>query len=145
MEKKKRLRDMSWDDYGISKFRYRELKNFCLQYDEKKSKIHRGMKSMSYDGMPGGSMSTESPVETQAIQNTQYLQDIRMIEEAAVKTNPTIWKYILRSVTQDMPYEYIMYDEELGRIPMGQTEFYANRKLFYHYLDELKIGKKLDP
>lgn len=28
----KRLRDMTWEDYGISKNRYDELRAFCLQY-----------------------------------------------------------------------------------------------------------------
>lgn len=140
---KKRLRNMSWDDYGISKNRYKELKAFCLQYEEKKSKIERGMSSPKNDGMPGGSLCIESKVENQAIQNVLYLRDVRMIEEAAVKANPVIWKYILKSVTQDMPYEYIEYDEKEERIPMGKTEFNANRRLFYHYLDDLQIGFKL--
>lgn len=137
----KRLRDMTWDDYGISKNRYKELKAFCMQYEEKKNKIQYGMNSTVQDGMPRGSRSISSPVEKQAIENTTYLRDIRMIEEAAVKTNPAIWKYILKSVTEDLSYEFIMYDKIQGRIPMGQTEFYAYRKLFYHYLDEIKLGK----
>ena len=48
----KRLRDMTWDDYGISKNRYKELKAFCLQYDEKKSKIKYGISAVRYDGQP---------------------------------------------------------------------------------------------
>lgn len=136
----KRLRDMTWEDYGISKNRYKELKAFCLQYDEKKSKIQYGLPSPRQDGMPGGSISTNSPVEQQAIENALYLRDIRMIEEAAVRADPKLWKYILRSVTQDLAYEFVMYDEELGKIPAGKTEFYAYRKLFYHYLDKLKLG-----
>lgn len=141
MGNKKRLRDMSWDDYGISKNRYKELKAFCQQYDEKKNKIQYGLPSVKQDDMPRGSRSTESLVEQQAIENAIYLRDIRIIEEAAVKTNPTIWKYILKSVTQDLAYEFIIHDAEQGRIPMGQTDFYAYRKLFYHYLDKLKLGK----
>ena len=143
MEIKKRLRDMNWDDYGISRNRYRELKAFCLQYDEKKSKINRGISAMRYDGMPG-STSVGSPVESQAIENDKYIKDCRMIEEAAVRANPSVWKYIIRSVTQAMPYEYIEYDEELGRIPMGKTDFNAYRRLFYYYLDRMKIGFKLN-
>lgn len=136
----KRLRDMTWNDYGISKNRYKELKAFCMQYNEKKNKIQYGMNSSVRDGMPRGSRSTNSPVEQQAIENTMYLRDIRMIEEAAVKTNPVIWKYILKSVTEDLSYEFVMYDKEQGKIPVGKTEFYAYRKLFYYYLDKIKLG-----
>ena len=140
LEAKKRLRNMSWDDYGISKNRYKELKAFCLQYDEKKSKIKYGISAMQYDGMPKGS-GTESQVETRAIENSIYKSDCAMIEEAAIRANPGIWKYILRSVTQGLSYEYVEYDSELGRIMVGQTEFYAYRKLFYYNLHNLKLGK----
>lgn len=136
----KRLRDMTWEDYGISKNRYKELKAFCMQYGEKKNKIQYGINAVQQDGMPKGSRSINSKVEEQAIENTIYLQDIRMIEEAAVKTNPVIWKYILKSVTEDLSYELIMYDKEQGRIPEGKTEFYGYRRLFYHNLNKLKLG-----
>ena len=65
-----------------------------------------------------------------------------MIEEAAVRANPGIWKYILKSVTLGLPYEFIEYDSEQGRISVGRTEFYAYRRLFFHVLDFLKIGYK---
>ena len=139
VENKKRLRDMNYDDYGISKNRYKELKAFCLQYDEKKSKIRYGMSGTKSDGQPKGN-SVGSPVENLAIENIRYKQDCAMIEEAAVRANPEIWRYILKSVTLGLPYEFIEYDEEQGRIPMGKTDFNAYRRLFYHYLDKMKLG-----
>lgn len=138
---KKRLRNMTWDDYGISKNRYKELKAFCMQYEEKKQKIEYGMSGISYDGMPGGSLSTKSPVEQQAMDNARYQKDIEMIEAAAVEANSMIAKYLVKSMTEDLSYEFIMYDAELGRIPVGKTEFYAYRKLAYHYLDKMKEQK----
>lgn len=136
---KKRLRDMTWDDYRISKHRYQELKAFCLQYDEKKNKIRYGLSSVQNDGTPTGG-GAGRPTERQAIDNEQYKRDCLMIEEAAVKANPGIWKYILKSVTLGLPYEFIEYDEDLGRITVGKTDFYAYRKLFYHFLDLEKLG-----
>lgn len=140
---KKRLRNMTWDDYGISKNRYKELKAFCMQYEEKKKKIEYGMRGISYDGMPGGSSLTKSPVEQQAMDNARYQKDIEMIEAAAVEANPDIYKYLLKSVTQDLPYEYVMYDQELGRIPMCRNDFYGTRKLFYAILHKKKLEHKL--
>ena len=139
----KRLRDMNWNDYGISKNRYKELKAFCLQYDEKKSKIRYGISGGQSDGLPRAH-SVESQVERQAIENNIYKQDCAMIEEAAIKANPGIWKYILKSVTLGLPYEFVEYDDELGRITVGKTDFYAYRKLFYYFLHQLKIGDKLN-
>lgn len=143
---KKRLRDMTWDDYGISKNRYKELKAFCLQYDEKKSRIQYGTSGSPpmWEGGASGCGSAGKPVERQAIENESYSKDCRMIEEAAIRANPGIWKYILRSVTQDLPYEFVEHDEELGRITVGRTEFYAFRRLFFFYLHKIKIGYKLN-
>lgn len=138
---KKRLRDMTWDDYGISKNRYRELRAFCLQYDEKRSRVRYGISSVQRDGTPSGNFR-ESPVEKQAIENSALLRDIRMIEEAAIKADPGVWKYILRSVTQGLSYEYIEYDEELGRIPMCRRDFYGTRKLFYSILNDIQLDHK---
>ena len=140
---KKRLREMTWDDYGISKHRYDELKSFCLQYDEKKSKISRDVGSMNYDGMPKGNYKG-NPLESKAIRNVMYQKDCEMIEQAALAASGDLYQYILKSVTNDLSYRFIEYDEKLGRIPVGKTEFYAIRRKFYHFLDLLKNGDKIE-
>lgn len=142
-EKKKRLRDMTWDDYGISRNRYKELQAFCLQYDEKKSKINRGVNAVTNDGMPKGNFK-KNTLEMNAIRNVIYQRDCEMIEQAAVAASSEIYPYIIKSVTNDLSFPYIEYDEKLGRIPVGKTEFYGYRRLFYHYLDLIKSGDKLD-
>lgn len=139
----KRLRDMTWEDYGISKNRYAELKAFCLQYGEKKSKINRGVGAINYDGMPKSNYK-ENSLETKAIRNVMYQEDCEMIEQAAIATSAEINQYIIKSVTNDLSYRFVEYDEKLGRIPVGKTEFYAMRRLFYHYLDNLKSGDKIN-
>lgn len=136
---RKKLRDMKWDDYGISKNRYKELQAFCRQYEEKKNKIKYGVSAIQYDGLPK-ERCAKSQVESWAIENSVYKRDCALIEESAVKANPIIWKYIIRSVTQGLTYEFIEYDEELGRIPVGKTDFYSYRRLFYFYLHKLKSG-----
>lgn len=139
---RKKIRNMTWDDYGISLHRYHELRSFCLQYGEKKLKINRGISAGVNDGMPKGNFRG-NPLETNAIRNVMYQKDCEMIEQAAEAASPLLAPYILKSVTNDLSYTYIEYDETLGRIPAGKTEFYAYRRLFYHYLDELKSGDKI--
>ena len=138
-----RLRDMTWDDYGISRNRYKELQAFCLQYDEKKSKINRGINAVANDGMPKGNFK-KNTLEMNAIRNVIYQRDCEMIEQAAVAASSEIYPYIIKSVTNDLSFPFIEYDEKLGRIPIGKTEFYGYRRLFYHYLDLIKSGDKLD-
>lgn len=139
----KRLRDMTWEDYGISKHRYQELKAFCLQYDEKKSKIRYGVSAVNNDSTSGGS-GIGNPTERQAIHNAQYAKDCKMIEQAAIAASSEIYPYIIKSVTNDLSYSFVEYDSVLGRIPVGKTEFYAIRRKFYHFLDLLKSGDKLN-
>lgn len=140
--KKKRIRDYTWEDYGISRHRYKELQAFCLQYDEKKSKIRYGLSAIVNEGLPKGNQ-VGHPTERMALENEQYRKDCYLIEEAAIKANSTIYRSIIKSVTQDLSYEFIEYDEYSGKIPYGKTDFYGYRRLFFFYLHNLKIGDKL--
>ena len=46
------------------------------------------------------------------------------------------------SVRKNLSYERLEYHERLGRCPLGRTDFYGARRLFFHYLDcALKSGK----
>lgn len=98
---------------------------------------------MNYDGMPKGNFKT-NPLEDKAIRNVTYQKDCEMIERAAIAASPDIFQYIIKSVTNDLSYQFIEYDETLGRIPVGINEFYGYRRLFYYYLDKLQIGDKID-
>ena len=138
----KRLRDMTWEDYGISKNRYAELKAFCLQYGEKKSKIKYGISAVQYDGQPKAH-NAGSQTERQAMDNVIYTKDCAMIEEAAIRANPEIWKYIVKSVTLGLSYEFVEYDNEQGKIPLCRRDFYGTRKKFYAILNEMKLDHKL--
>lgn len=98
---------------------------------------------MNYDGMPKGNYK-ENSLETQAIKNVMYQKDCKMIEQAAIAASAEAYPYIIKSVTNDLSYRFIEYDEKLGKIPMGKTEFYAIRRKFYYFLDLLKSGDKID-
>lgn len=142
---KKRIRNMIWNDYGISVHRYNELKAFCLQYDEKKSKINRELSGVSCDGMPKGTGKHDG-LENNAIRNANYETDCKMIEQAALLASKNVTnsfhKFILKAVTNDLPFEQITWLADEGHIPVGKTDFYGYRRLFYHYLDRLKSGDK---
>lgn len=67
-----------------------------------------------------------------------------MIEEAAIRTNPIIYRYLLKSVTMGLSYEEIEYDRKYGRIPMCRSDFYGYRRLFFHYLDKFNMEHKIN-
>lgn len=140
--KEKKIRDFSWNDYGISIKRHMELKFFCEQYYEKKSRINYNLSSIQYTGMPKGN-KIGNPTERMALENELYRKDCAIMEEAAIRANPSIYRYILKSVAADLPYEQIEYDEQTGKIPYGKTDFYGYRRLFFYFLHRLKIGDNL--
>lgn len=135
-------RNKTWEDYGLTKYRRAELEAFCLQYDEKKRRINYIPETPVQDGQPKAAQ-IGSQTERMAINNMLCRRDCEMIEQAAIAAAPDIYPYILKSVTNGLSYRYVEYDAELGRIPCGRSDFYAYRKLFYHFLDKLKRGDKL--
>lgn len=130
---KKRLRDMTWEDYGISKYRYRELKAFCLQYPEKKEKLSYGL--TAHGPSFGSAGRIGRPTENQAISNSPYAKDCLMIENTAAEASGEIAPWILASVTEDLSYEELELHPELGRVPVCKKDFYGIRRKFYSYLD----------
>lgn len=119
-EKNTRLRNVTWEDYGISKERYRELKHFALQYREKRKKVAK---------------VEEGP------RKEKLLKDVRIIEEAAMWAASAsgynrAWHMILRSVTEDVGYDVLVLRYDF--VPYTKTDFYAVRRAFYHRLDVLQ-------
>lgn len=108
-------RDLQLDKYKISKNRYRELKYFCLQYEEKKKalSVFRERKDLN-------------------CQEALKLQkDIEMIERTAIEADSSIYKQIIKNVTQNTSYEYMF-------VPSGRRHFYEIRNKFFYLLDNKK-------
>lgn len=122
-------KDLSLGKYDISKARYRELKYFCMQYDEKKSIIDYGIKAATNDGMPHGSFNTSSPVEKQAMENELAKKDVLLIEDTINKTvqGEHMRKCLLAAVTTGTTYEYM-------DVPCGRRQFYELRRRFFYLL-----------
>lgn len=121
-------RDMKLSDYNISRAKYNELKYFCMQYGEKKQKLYGayGFSPMVNDGMPKGNLSG-NPTEHQAIQNVMIQEDIKLIDETAKKASPELCKWILKNVTEGVPYEWL-------DVPVGRRQFYEYRRYFFYLL-----------
>jgi len=143
-----RLRDLTWDDYGITKEKYRELKYFCLQYGQKKrlakSLAEGSLPAIGFGGSGGSSSHISTPTETQAIRHAAVTEkaarDCRLIEEAAMWAASAggyarAWRSLLRSVTEDIGYDRIV---GLYSVPFGKTDWAAVRRAFYYRLDVLR-------
>lgn len=52
--------------------------------------------------------------------------------------------FVIKSVTEDKTFEKLEFDERLGRLYVGKTNFYALRRQFYHNLDHLLTERGSD-
>lgn len=100
---KVKKRGVKIKEYGISREKYAELKYFCMQYHEKKREALNG--------------------------NTLRQKDVEQIEQTALETDPSLYPYILRSVTEGIPYEYM-------DVPCGRKQFYEARRIYFILLAE---------
>lgn len=124
-------RDVSLKKYGISKNRYRELKYYCMQYPEWIAKLGRcaSVSAVNVTGMPTTRMSG-NPTEKSAIERAELKEHCKRIEEAAMEADSSIYKYIIKNVTENIPYEY------LGAVPCGREYFYKKRREFFYELSK---------
>ena len=126
-------RDLNMSEYEISRFAYRELKYFCLQYEEKKKRA-AGLSQLSatvYDGMPHGG-AIGNPTEQKAIVAAQLHTDCELIEQTAMEAaNGWGYQQLIKNVTLGVPYSYL-------DIPCGKNKFTDIRRRFFYLLAKKK-------
>lgn len=127
-----RERDLRMEKYNISGNRYRELKYFCRQYREKQERLREMTELAAMTVQEGGRSGKVSDVTADtAIRRETLQKDLDSIEQAAMETDAELYGYIIRNVTDGIPYEY------LGA-PMGRRQFYKMRRKFFFILSEKK-------
>lgn len=128
-------KDLNLEKYKISKYRYRELKYFCLQYDEKKQRLAalRGLGAVTYSSELHGS-GISNPTATQAERAQQLARDVELIEQTAMEVDAANYDSLLANVTAtNLPYEYLSP-------ACGRRQFYEDRRKFFYLLDK-KLSK----
>ncbi len=150
-----RLRFITFEDYGISTERSKELKHFCLQYGEKQRIASRGaygLHGLDYSKIGARSGFRGSPTEAAAVRNLTRQEharrDCKMIEDAALWAAsagdyPEGWRVVLQSVTEGINFEVLQARGEF--IPWTRTDFYAVKRALYYRLDVLQHGDSDEP
>ena len=141
----KRLRTLTWEDYGISKGRYKELQGFCIQYRQKQ----KDAKRLSDYALVAATEAEAAGGKSEALQRYQEaeraIRDCRMIEEAAIWAAAAggykrAWKAILLNVTDGIGYDNLHgYD-----LPFSSPDFYGVRRAFFYRLNQLRIALDSD-
>lgn len=121
--------------YYISKHRYYELKHFCLQYPEWRSKY----KSLEFQGIPYSPYAfsrlsdISDPTAKLALIKTIYSDRMDMVEECARQTDEEIGPYIQIAVCEGCTYDKLnarLY------VPCGRKKFYELYRRFFYILDK---------
>lgn len=121
-------RDLKLSDHSISRAKYNELKYFCMQYGEKKQKLlaDYGLNAVVNDGMPKDSL-LGNPTAQEAVRRAAMQEDIALIEKTAQEANKDLYEWILKNVTEGIPYEWM-------DVPAGRRQFYESRRYFFYLL-----------
>jgi len=132
------VRPINEKKYQISKRRFAELYNFCLQYNEWKDELQYktdGVGSPAITDMPvthGNSDSTQ----VIAMRRKELSDKCRLVEQTAIEADPEIYQYILKAVTNEgISYHYL---RTIMDIPCGKNMYYDRRKKFYWLLSRKK-------
>lgn len=148
-------RDLKLDKYGISKHRYRELKCFCLQYNEWRDLLKyqtNNIQGQELTGMPftGGISDSTQSVATQRVEISSKCE---LVEQTMIQAITTLkrgntdkllydgdyqdlYNHMIKEVTnEDVNYTYL---DEIMNIPIGKDTFYKIRRYFFYLLDRKK-------
>lgn len=121
-------RDLSLNQYEISKHRYRELYNFCLQYPEwlEQKRDCYSLSTRPLTGMPNGS-GVSDPTAAKAEKAYRLGKNIELVEQTAIEACGTLYPYILTAATEGMNWELL-------QPPCGRRQFYEARRRFFFLL-----------
>ena len=122
------------NEYYISKYRFLELRNFCLQYQTWITALRNndgyssGCKHILADGK-------RSPTEDTVVRREHCQAKKQMVEQAAKYTDPELYSWILKGVTSEVPYEYLF---TVNGIPCSRSTYYKRYRKFFWILDKLR-------
>lgn len=125
--------------YYISPHRYYELKHYCLQYPEwikQRKEIELNLcKSHCVCDLTRKERYVSDPVGNHAIALEYLDRNIKMVERSAKEADESIFKYLLKSVTEGVSYTYLR--TALG-MPCGKGYFYKAYRRFWWLLSNIK-------
>ena len=123
--------------YWISKHRYYELKHFCLQYPMwKKAYVAIGdlsIPSSNWEELIPKTNAPSDPTGNRAVARVYYWERMMMVERAAMEADKDLWVYILRAVTEDLSFNYLVTKLDM---PCGKDMYYDRYRRFFWLLSK---------
>lgn len=133
------VRPLNQNKYQISKYRFLEIYNFCLQYNEWKDELKYNTHTVGAQeitGMPFGTEKSDSTAHL-AMKRIELERKCQLIERTAMEADSEIYPYILKAVTNEyVTYHYL---KNVMDIPCGKDRYYDRRRKFYYLMSNKKI------
>lgn len=120
-------------EYWLPRHRYYELKHFCLQYPmwKKNLSLLDGFYGRNFDLPIDINIKTSDPTAKCAEAREFYSKRIKLIERVAEETDKTLSDYILKAVTEGLPYEKL---NAISTIPCCRDVYYKTYRRFFWLL-----------
>lgn len=125
----------------------RGKKTECKRYNGfRQLSIFEQQANPQYHSVPRHSWQHYGISKERYSQLTEYIRSGRyasLASRAAHTANETIAEYLIKSIVENKSYDKLEFDEKLGRICYGRTDFYGIRRYAIHLFDlEMRrIGK----
>lgn len=126
------------NQYYIPKYRFLELRNYCLQYPEWKKilKNKDGYRCKSGISRIGGGVNfDESFIEETVIRRDEVYNKVTSVLNAAKMADEELVDYIVKGVTLGVSYDYLKL--KCG-IPCSRDTYYRRYRKFFFILDKIR-------
>lgn len=121
--------------YYISKYRYYELKYYCLQYPEWKKELLECQEEIVATSsliLKRKEKRLEDRVSEIAIRKNSLERKIETIVSSCKLTDSSIWSFILKAVTEGMSWTHLSV---ALNIPCSKEYYYHRYHKFFYILD----------
>lgn len=118
--------------YWIPKFRYLELKNWCLQYPDWKKDLASISELKTHSQIfPSGNFS-DSTLAT-VLMRDKFLVNITLLEDIAKQADDFLAPWIIKGVTENISYDYLHLKLDM---PTSRDTYYDRYRRFFWLLDQ---------
>lgn len=120
--------------YWIPKFRYLELKNYCLQYPDWKKELSQISVLQTHSQISTAGKISD-PTFAIVLKRERLKKNISLIEDTAAKADDFLAKWIVKGVTESLSYEFLHLQLDM---PTSRDTYYDRYRKFFWILDQMR-------
>lgn len=123
--------------YHLNKHRFYELKHYCLQYPFWKTCLQELTEAPAVIAIrdPIRKSDIPDPVHNLVELRDAYSRNIELVERVASMAEPSLERYLLKAVTEDLPFAYL---KTMMDIPCERDMYYDRYRRFFWLLSKEK-------